>query len=392
MSYAYQWKRGGVNISGATANTYTLVTADLGATITATVTATNAAGSASATAAGVGPVTAGSSTALQAQAGSFAFAGQSATLTAPAGGGALSIQAQPGSFAVSGESMEVVVGYLTQAGVGAFALAGQSATLTVAVPSSYTGPGEVAGWGTAYAYYGLRAYTAAKIGSPCIDVASNLNGAALNLTTVNIGSDGYADLSGIGFSPIYVHKLYDQAGTQHLFSQDNRSKLLPGVLGGKPAMEFISACRYTSAVAATALAQPITVGAIVDINGGAVLTDGTNLFLPFLRAFAEAQHNFGSSVGYTAVSIAAGTFFSLASKAHGATSSMAVNGTVTNAGSSPGTNGISGTNMLTIGSTDSGTIVFSGRLFEAIIKAGAVLPADQTALSVNQHAIGTGWT
>jgi lysophospholipase L1-like esterase len=55
-SYGFQWKRGGVAISGATSNAYTLVTADLGATITVTVTATNSAGSASATAAGVGPV------------------------------------------------------------------------------------------------------------------------------------------------------------------------------------------------------------------------------------------------------------------------------------------------------------------------------------------------
>jgi hypothetical protein len=57
MSYAYQWKRNGASISGATANAYTLVTADVGAMITATVTATNAAGSASATADPVGPVT-----------------------------------------------------------------------------------------------------------------------------------------------------------------------------------------------------------------------------------------------------------------------------------------------------------------------------------------------
>jgi len=55
-SYGFQWKRGGVAISGAISNAYTLVTADLGATITVTVTATNSAGSASATAAGVGPV------------------------------------------------------------------------------------------------------------------------------------------------------------------------------------------------------------------------------------------------------------------------------------------------------------------------------------------------
>ena len=56
--YTYQWLRGGVNISGATASTYLLVTADVGATITATVTATNIAGSASVTSAGVGPITA----------------------------------------------------------------------------------------------------------------------------------------------------------------------------------------------------------------------------------------------------------------------------------------------------------------------------------------------
>jgi hypothetical protein len=49
VTYAYQWKRNGANISGATANTYTLVTADFGTKISATVTATNTAGSTSAT-------------------------------------------------------------------------------------------------------------------------------------------------------------------------------------------------------------------------------------------------------------------------------------------------------------------------------------------------------
>ena len=55
-SYTYQWKRGGTVISGATAGTYLLVTADLSAMITVTVTATNGAGSASATSTAVGPI------------------------------------------------------------------------------------------------------------------------------------------------------------------------------------------------------------------------------------------------------------------------------------------------------------------------------------------------
>jgi predicted secreted protein len=48
-SFAYQWKKGGVNIAGATSRTYTPVTADVAGVLTVTVTATNTAGSASAT-------------------------------------------------------------------------------------------------------------------------------------------------------------------------------------------------------------------------------------------------------------------------------------------------------------------------------------------------------
>lgn len=48
ITYAYQWKRNGSNIGSATNSTYTLVTADVGQSITCTVTATNGIGSANA--------------------------------------------------------------------------------------------------------------------------------------------------------------------------------------------------------------------------------------------------------------------------------------------------------------------------------------------------------
>ncbi|QIV65748.1 hypothetical protein Cp1R7AA1_202 [Mesorhizobium phage Cp1R7A-A1] len=54
--YTYQWKRGGVNIPGATNTTYTLVTADVGTTITLAVTATNSIGSTTATSAATGTI------------------------------------------------------------------------------------------------------------------------------------------------------------------------------------------------------------------------------------------------------------------------------------------------------------------------------------------------
>lgn len=57
-SYTRQWKRNGSPISGEVGGTYTLVLADVGATITCTVTATNVAGSDSATSNGVGPIVA----------------------------------------------------------------------------------------------------------------------------------------------------------------------------------------------------------------------------------------------------------------------------------------------------------------------------------------------
>lgn len=55
--FTRQWQRNGVNIAGATAATYTLVSGDLGVTIRAVVTATNARGAVPANSNGVGPIT-----------------------------------------------------------------------------------------------------------------------------------------------------------------------------------------------------------------------------------------------------------------------------------------------------------------------------------------------
>lgn len=48
-SFAYQWKKGGVNIAGATNRTYVPIVGDIGGAITCAVTGSNSAGSATAT-------------------------------------------------------------------------------------------------------------------------------------------------------------------------------------------------------------------------------------------------------------------------------------------------------------------------------------------------------
>jgi hypothetical protein len=53
--FAFQWRRGGIDIDGATAATYTVTTADIGETLTCRVTASNDAGSISAGSASVVP-------------------------------------------------------------------------------------------------------------------------------------------------------------------------------------------------------------------------------------------------------------------------------------------------------------------------------------------------
>jgi hypothetical protein len=62
-TYTYQWKRNGVNITGATSSTYVLVTADEGTAVKCTVTATNASGNASADSNTVNPTSGAGGTA-----------------------------------------------------------------------------------------------------------------------------------------------------------------------------------------------------------------------------------------------------------------------------------------------------------------------------------------
>lgn len=317
-----------------------------------------------------------------------------------------SMLAFPGRFALTGESMTTIAGYTTTAGVGAFTLAGQNSALTPPTVA-YTGPGEITGWDTAYGYWGLRAYNTSKIGANCIDVCANNIGAAVSLTTVVIGPDGYANLTPIGFSPIYVNRIYDQSGAsgaQDLFFNNGafeRPTLTPSMVGGKPAMFFTGSTWGMSTSNATALPQAISVAAISRNNGvsnGQVLSDGTFGFSPLFsntaaqmgQTFGVFTHNHAAAANNTF-----GAYISIASSnplASGASSTMCFNGTITTVSGGVGPNGIGSTNRLSMGGNDSGGGgLLNGYIYEVMIKAGQVSPANQALLNTNMHGIGTGW-
>jgi hypothetical protein len=377
--FTYQWKRGGANISGATASSYLLVSADSGAMITVTVTATNTAGSASATSTGVGPIA--------------------------VGGIAYTLTAQYGAYQFTGSNLTTGTDYALAPQTVPVALTGQSVTMTKGVAAAYTGPGEITGWDTAYGYWGLRGYTFAKVGANCIDVCSNPSGAPTSPVTMVIGANGYLSLANLpGYSPIYISKIYDQSGAQDLVTgSTNRPQLVTNKVGGLPAIYFLGSVVLVTSANATALAQPLSVAGILmsqSTSGGIYLTDGGFGLQVFIdRASSDVAHYAGSNVvDYTAGGVANGVFFSgisVLDSSGSNLSSMSLNGTITNASSIPNNPGSSGigasVDKLTLGGISSGGASINGYVYEIVIKAGHVIPANQTALTANQRAIGTGF-
>jgi hypothetical protein len=118
-SYSYQWKRGATNV-GTNSNTYTLVAADVGSTMTCVVTATNSLGSANATSNATSAVTA-NVPAAPTIGTATAVSGTSATVsyTAPSDNGGATITSYT---AVS--SPGSITGSLSTAGSGTITVSG----------------------------------------------------------------------------------------------------------------------------------------------------------------------------------------------------------------------------------------------------------------------------
>jgi hypothetical protein len=385
--FTYQWKRGGVAISGATASSYLLVSADAGTNITVTVTATNTAGNASATSSAVGPITA-------------AVGPPTYTLTAGAG-----------DFALAGTDMTTVTEYILTAGTMAVAVAGTNANLVYSSAATYTGPGDVAGYSGAYEYWGLRAYNAAKATAlvNCIDVVDQAGG---HLTTIHVTAAGDLNLTELSawvtansVTRIGVRRLYGQVNGYHLSSLTGQEPalILSGVgLGSKPSIAFdggdTNSPWLISASNAVAQSQPFTISTVARYSagrGGGIYGDGGFGIQLFngadatIRIYAGSGVQIGTGVADTQFGSIQCVYNGASSSTNAANAGTNPTGTPTTTPGSPGTGGITTGNKHTVGGlTDVGNALMNGHIFEVMIIPSAVSPANQASQVSNQRTYG----
>jgi hypothetical protein len=271
--------------------------------------------------------------------------------------------------------------------------------------SSYVGPGDVAGYGTAYAYWGLRAFSAAYATalSPIVTVCDN---AGANPLIVNALANGNLDTAAItawvAIDPgnrtlIKVSKLFDQSGNNrhldHTYS-DKPRLFLAGAGFGAPVLEVAPVIETTANAAA--LLQPFTVSQVMRTKAAFAanrdtFSNGNPIQIQIGSAntwlfYAGTVQNF--TLNDTLWGACQFVF-------NGATSTANVSNLTNNPTGTPsapvnaGSNNFDTSVPLGVGArTPNGGLDFDGYVFETIVVAGAVSAANQTTMINNQRAYG----
>lgn len=261
---------------------------------------------------------------------------------------------------------------------------------------SYQGPGDVPGWGAAYAHYGLRAYNAAFAAAQgALIQITDQSGA--HATDIHCGTDGQISLSEIAafktaWSPssIQIRKIYDHSGNNYHLDTNAVTFVFPALAENTiattlPTMSFAPSSLIQKATNNTALAQPISVAMVIKFTGdGVPFCDGSG-FRPVTRLTGNLRsQETGGRTDYTGVD---NTWESIQSIINGASSSMRLNNTSASNGD-PGSNGFSSSDKMTMGATAIGSSYVTAQIFEITVKAGAVSGTNQTDIYNNVHSAG----
>lgn len=261
--------------------------------------------------------------------------------------------------------------------------------------AAYAGSGDVL---SSVAYWGLRAYTLASIGSNVVDLINDgtppvtqtfpsIAGGGLNATTIE------SLRTQNGGTQLFVDKLYDQVGTNHMVSVGTtRPQFVQNASpsGTKPVIRFVPASdtRLQNAPTTLTRAQPLgfyTVAKYVNNATEAwIMADNDSLILIRYRRSADNQASIFSGTANVDTTASDGNWHTVCATYNGASSAIAIDNGADTSGNA-GTNAIAAGNGLQISGTAAAAL-FNGDGVEWSIVGAAIANVNAVALYNNQHA------
>lgn len=261
--------------------------------------------------------------------------------------------------------------------------------------AAYVGPLDVAGYTSSYAYYGFRCSKSAYIGNVALikNVATPATTTQLTCSSGGVLNQTLNTLATTCATACAVVNVTDQVGSGGDMQGGNVPSFVNGGLGGTALGMSgdggISNQFLVTVGNSTALAQPITLSAIVSftsgVSGGEVWSEGAFNFQPFASLTSTTvSQDAGTRVDYT---MSHAIMHSGHSVINGASSSFKIDGAAPVSSGTSGAAAITGASKTQLFSGSAGgSVFFNGTFIELIIVGAAVSPTNQGLQATNQCA------
>lgn len=248
---------------------------------------------------------------------------------------------------------------------------------------AYVGPGDIA---TAYAWWGLRAYSAATAGSNAVRIVRASDSAQQDFVTLANGALDVASIATfLAATTGKIVTLYDQTGGGRHLTQAtdaNRPAYNAAAIGSLPGAQFTAASQHTLTTPVAnllTLAQPLTTSIVYERTTSA----NTGLIGPNIVLEGNGADNLRSYAGSVVDVTATDSAFHAAQIVFSnASSDVYVDGT-SHTGTL-GTGALSG-NTFTLGN-DSFGAYHSGFVCEIGLWSGAFSSGVKSSMNSNQHS------
>lgn len=256
----------------------------------------------------------------------------------------------------------------------------------------YAGPGDVVS--SAVAWWGLRAYSLATVGTAAIRLRRDSDNTESDFNTLTNGTLDVASVTTFkGAANLFVTKLYDQSGgTTNLVQATaaNQPKLILSAIGSRPAMQDNGSATtlLQSSVAMAAQIEPMTFSTaykVLSVSDGMIHISSSTLLQVRADLGAANKITIAADGGtFLTATAADNTWHAVQAVFNGASSDNNLDGT-SNVGNA-GTGTFTGAENAQMFSFNAGSNFFLGHITELGLWGSAFSGANSTAMSANQHS------